>query len=351
MIIASRSRSAPLCRTLLLILAMGLTEPGVARAQTQGPPAQSVRVAGALYMADLPTLVAESKELFARHGLDAEVHRDGVDADNLARLRAGEVDFALMSLAPLVLDLIADPDPGGPEDPVILAGLIHSTDINGIVFHRNRAINAPSDLSGRQVALPPGTNAEFLWWLFSTFHGLPPDVRLLDEHAGDAIPALLAAGTIDAAVVREPWIARLRAQFGDELGQFPVDQLYTAKWVLVTSRRTARERRDLCTAMLATYREAIAVINEHRGDTLAFYAERMGVPATVLQDNGPRRALDYELSLDWSLMAALQQQADWAAAHQAPANPNIDVIDLIEGSILRALVPGTGGIPPVTHIP
>lgn len=313
----------------------------------QSPSARPVRVAGALEVADLPTLVAESKGLFARHGLNAEVTLGAHDAQRLARLRAGEVDFALMSLTALVRDLSADANPGGQEDPVILAGLIHSTDIDRVVFHRARAISEPSDLSGRQVALPPGNDAEFIWWQFSTFHDLAPDVGLLHQHSVEETVDLLAAGAIAAAVLREPWITRLRMRLDEALGQFPVSPFYTAKWVLVTSRRTAREQRDLCSAMLAAYRDAIESISQDRGGTGALYAERVGLSTAVLADDWRRWALEYHLSIDWSLFAALQQRADWAAADHAHAAPRIDITALIADSILRDLLPGAVGIPPL----
>ncbi len=308
--------------------------------------AQPVRVAGARALTDLPTLVADAKGLFARHGLEVAVSLGDIDTHRLARLQAGEVDFALLGLTPLVVDLVAHPDRGGPQDPVILAGLIHSSDIDRVVFHRARPIGKPSDLSGRRVALPPDANAEFLWWLFSTFHALAADIDLQREHSSEALLDLLAAGAIDAAVMREPWIARLRARLGADLGQFPTSHLYAAKWVLVSTRRTARERPALCAAMLASYRDAIALINQNTPEALALHAERAGLSASALEPDWRRQALDYHLSIDWSLIAALKQQAHWAALQADLADPIIDILALIDETALRSLVPGAVGIPP-----
>lgn len=313
----------------------------------QAPSLQPVRIAASIDLGDLPTLVAEDRGLFAQHGLDAKVSFGHSGERNLERLRQGDVDFALMTLTPLVIDHLIDSSRGGPEDPVILAGVLHSTDIARVVFLRDRGINEPSDLGGRQVALPAGTSAEFLWWLFSTFHGLQPNIRLVHEHPAAEIPALLPAGAIDAAVIWQPWIAKMQRRLDDDLGQFPVSELYASKRVLVTSRRTASDSRDLCMAMLATYRDVIELISQEKGETLALYAERVGLSAAALDEDWQRQLLDYELSIDWSLIAALQQQAYWAMVREGLSNQIIDITALIDESILRALLPGAVGIPPV----
>ncbi|WP_462320611.1 ABC transporter substrate-binding protein [Halochromatium sp.] len=308
---------------------------------------EPVRIATSINLSDLPTLVAEERGLFAQHGLDAEISVDDSGERKLERLRDGQVDFALMTLTPLVIDHLFDSSPGGPEDPVILAGLIHSTNINQVVFLRERAIDEPSDLHGRQVALPTSTNAEFLWWLFSTLQELSPDIRLLRQYSDTEVQALLTDGAIDAAVIQEPWITKLRARLGDDLGQFPVSPFYSAKWVLVTSRRTALEDRERCAAMLATYRDAIELLSQQERDLLALYAEHFGLPLAALDQDWQRQSLDYDLGIDWSLIAALQQQAYWATAyHQRVSSSIIDVIALIDDSILRALRPGAVSIPP-----
>lgn len=341
---APRISASRLLLSLLLlgIFFLGTVPPGIAH----DPVLRPVRIATSINLAGLPTMAAEDRGLFAQHGLDAKVSFDDAGERNLERLQEGAVDFAVMTLTPLVIDHLLDGSRGGSEDPVILAGLIHSTDIDRIVFRRDRAINEPSDLSGRQVALPPGTNAEFLWWLFSTLNDLPKEIRLLHQQSAEEIPPLFAAGAIDAAVIREPWIARLRAQLGDDLGQFSISQLYRAKWVLVTSQRIAHERRDLCTAVLASYRDAIELISRDKSRTLALYAEHVGLSAADLDEDWRRRSLDYELSVDWSLIAALRQQAYWAMARPGVSEPVIDILALIDASVLRALLPGAVGIPP-----
>ncbi|NBC49972.1 MAG: ABC transporter substrate-binding protein [Gammaproteobacteria bacterium] len=276
----------------------------------QAPIQTPLRLAGVEYLGDLPTLIAAEQRLFERHGIAVEVAFTGSGRDNLAKLRAGETDFALMALTPLVLDLLNDPNPGATDDPVILASMLHSTSLNQVAFRTDQGIETPADLRGRRLALPQGTNAEFLWWVFRTMHGLEPGDLAVRHDPIDAIPALLRAGHIDAAVIWEPDIARLRGQLGPRLGQFSISRFYTARWVLVTRRETAEARAEVCSALLRAYRDAIDRIERQGRASLARFAERFDAPLDELSRDW--NALDYDLSLDWSLIAALQEQLHWA---------------------------------------
>lgn len=306
---------------------------------------ETTRIAGATsYLGDLPTLVADRQGYFARHGVHAELIYEGPGKRNLARLRAGDTDFALMALTPLVLDRLADTSPGEPDDPVILASLVHSTQLNQVVALAGSGIEHPADLAGRRVGLVRGTNAEFVWWLFAHYHGLDPAAVELVDYGVAALPEALVAGEIDAAVLWEPWTARLRQRVGERLRAFAGSNAYTAKWVLVTRRETAARRPDHCRAVLAAYRNAIAFIRDEPGSARRIYIEHTGVTAEALDAHWD--PVIYDLNLDWSVLATLQQQLDWARGNGAGAGgPVPDVLPLVAPGPLRALAPGAVGIP------
>jgi len=328
-----------------LVLAVATPRYAVATDSTQ-----PVRIAGVIYLGDLPTVIADHENLFRQHGLDATVGFNHSGRDNLRRLRAGETDFALMALTPIVLDRLADATPGGPDDPVILASLVHSTRLNAVVARSAAGIETPQDLAGRRIALRKGTNAEFVWWLFAHFHGLAPDaVRLVDRPVQAVVDAL-GDGEVDAAVLWEPWLSRLLASSEEELRVFGGSNIYTAKWVLVTTRRSADEHPARARAVLAAYRDAIERIERDPEAAIRTYARRADVDEAILRKNW--QALDHELNLQWSVVATLQQQLDWAerSGRHIRAGP-VAVLDLIESAPLRAVDPTRVGVPPTATPP
>jgi len=312
--------------------------------EAPGEGAARLRIQGVMYLGDLPTLVADKRGLFEAQGLRPEVAYGLSGKQNLARLRAGETDFALMALTPLVLDLLHDNTPGGPDDPVILASLIHATSLNQVVsLERTGAPAGPADFAGRRVGLMRGTNAELVWWLFATYHGLDPDAVELVDRPVETLAAALLAGELDAAVLWAPWTTRLRQRAGGALRVHPGSSAYTAKWVLVALRRTVGERPETTRALLEAYREAIAFIERRGGEALALYAGQAGVPVAALER--VRQGIAYELGLDWSLIATLQQQMQWArSAGHAGTDTGAAVLSLLDAGPLRAVAPSAVGL-------
>lgn len=303
-----------------------------------------MRIAGVDYLGDMPTLVAHKSNIFRQHGIKAEVVYGHSGKENLVRLRSGEIDFAMMALTPLVIDALADPSPGEPDDPVILASVVHSTELNHVVTIAGRGIDRPHDLVGRRIALTRGTNAELVWWLFAGYHGLDPgSVELVDQSPREILETL-PDGEVDAGVIWEPWSTRLRQQTGAELLEFPGSNIYTAKWVIVTTRRLCQDHAAQCRAVLAAYRDAIDAIERNPHAAIREYADFAGI-----DDSTPifeKQIPGFQLGLDWSLIATLQQQFAWArAAGYGDPDYEPDVLSLIEATPLRTILPNAVGIP------
>lgn len=314
---------------------MAVSGPAIADGRT--------RLAGATYIGDLPTLVADRQGLFREAGIDATVTYAASGSDNLARLRAGDVDYALMALTPVVLGLLNDRSPGGPGAPVILANLFHATGATRVMVPAHSSLSDAGDLAGRRVGLARGTSAHFVWWLFAQFHGLDTSENALVDIEIDALGDALIAGEIDAAVLWQPWIARLGETRSVDLRRLGQDVPYSGRWVIVTRRAVLREDPERARRILVAYRRAIEFI-ERRPDTAArLYADHAGVTIASLGDDW--NAFGYDLSLDWALVAALQQQLAWARQAGYPVHGSAGVMTVVDTEALRAVAPGAVGLP------
>lgn len=294
------------------IAMMSLVLAGNAVAES-GPP-RAVRIAGATYLGDLPTYVADELGFFAGNAVEATVQYSDSGKQNMALLRAGDVDFALMALTPFVLDRLADPDPGQPDDPVIVTSLLQSHELTAIMASHASGIERPADLRGHRVAIDRGTNTEFVLWLFEQFHGIDgtsvESVSIPFPEMSDAF----VSGRVDAAVLPEPWASRLEAQL-EGLGKSPphrfdTSSLYAGRWVAVTTRRHVRENRDACRDVMMAYRQAIEFIERAPGEAISIYIRRAETPSSEIDLRW--EALDFDMSLDWALIASLREQFRWA---------------------------------------
>lgn len=297
--------AAPMRIAACLVLALFL--PAIVEAAEDGPP----RLLGVHYLGDLPTLVADERGYFRGAARDLNVSYTSSGRENLERLRAGEADFALMALTPLVIDALRDPSPGEPDDPVILGNLVHSHRINQVVSLENGSVSGPADLDGRRVGLMKGTNAEFFWSVFAGVHGLDPGQVELVDLSVDELPGALTGERIDAAVLWEPWISRTKSASEHDLRVLPGGSAYTAHWVLVGRRAFVNEHPRLTRDLLESYVRAIDWIDNHRERALALCARHLEVPEQKLEQSWT--LFDYDLDLDWTVLNGLNLQLQWAA--------------------------------------
>lgn len=296
--------------------------------------ASPVRLQGAEYLGDLPTLLADVRGLFAEAGIEVSYGRSGKAA--LDRLRAGEIAFATMAMTPLVLDLLRDGDPGDADDPVVLANLAYSTEINHVVTLASGAGGPPLSTVPASVGLAAGTNAQFLWHLFAAHHGLAPGEVPVVDLPIDALPAALADGRVAAAVVWEPWTSRLRRRHGERLRVLDGSRLYTVRWLLVTRRAVVRERPELCHAVLDAYRAAVVRAEAEPAAARALFARRWEVPADVVA--GIDALPIYDVTLDWTVFTSFRRQLAWARrAGEAGVETPASLFDLVAPACLRTV--------------
>lgn len=311
-------------------------------------PTDTVRIAGAVYLGDIPTAVAEKFGTFKSRGIQAKVVYSASGKQSLAKLRSGEADFALMALTPFVLDRLADTDPDGPDDPVILASLVHSGELTQLLVRDDAGINRPADLGGKRVAVQCGTNTEFALWLFMQFHNIEArSIRKVCIDFGQTARAL-REGSVHAAVLPDPWTFEASAADSAEdalaMEEFDLRQIYTGTWVIVTSRHLVDEHLAQSSNVLAAYLDAIDLIEHQPDKALEAYNGREFVPHPVTREQW--EALDFDVTLTWALISALRQQFEWARITGAENGDSpMEILSLIDPRPLYQLQPHRVDIP------
>lgn len=307
-------------------------------------PATADELAGVNYIGDLPTLVADKQGFFAEQGLAVQVSYGLSGKDNLVRLRDGDVEFALMALTPLVLDYLDDPRHQEAHDPVIVANLVHAVNLNQVVSLDPEARPTAQWFRNKRVGLMKGTNAAFFWSQFAYFYGISPDSIRLTHYPTSQLPDRLLSQEIDAAVMWEPWVSYTVQQSDKRLRVLNHSNVYIAKWVLVTRRETLENRPDRVGALLKAYQNAVDFIERQPSRAAELYSEMSRLDTqTILSEIDIQ---DYSVSLDWSLVVALQQQFEWARrAGHGLAYETGEPLSLIAADPLRKLFPLAVSIP------
>jgi ABC-type nitrate/sulfonate/bicarbonate transport system substrate-binding protein len=166
-----------------------------------------VSVAGPITSAEyLPLRLAQARGDFAREGVAVSL-RDVRSASDAAQdLARGRAELAATSL-----DAALRLGAAGGRPPLLVMGLTAAPPVALLVPAPQRdTVRGPADLAGRTVGIPaPGSPEHAV--LLSVLAGADvPAGRVRIESLGErGVAAALAAGTVAAGVIGDPWATRL----------------------------------------------------------------------------------------------------------------------------------------------
>ncbi len=287
----------------------------------------SLAISGVRYLGDLPTLVADKLGLFEAIPAPVTITYERSGHDNMARLRAGEIDVATMALTPLVIELLAGPPAPADEAPVILADLLVQS-ATGVYRRESNSDSTAPALAGKRIGYMPGTNAEVLWWDFTSYHGLDRDSFQTVEAPVGELARQLASGNLDAAVLWQPWPTLIELDMGVPLVRLESAEEVNASWVLVTRAGEVARRPETMRALLTAYRRAIDSIEKDPAGANELLAGHLAIAPALTA--GCWQPAFFDLKADWALLLGLQKQLDWFRATGRGGGGGLDYQRLLQ---------------------
>lgn len=271
--------------------------------------------------------VADAKGYFAAHGVAVELRPFTSGRDALAAVGAGKLDVATVLETPVVLR--------APRDPtlVVLTTLHVATGNTRLVARRDRGIASETDLAGKRLGFPRGTNAEYFVAVLLASGGVSlADVALVDL-APDALPQALAAGEIDAAAIWEPHAHEARRLLGPGGYTEVESDLYTEISMLATRDEVNRARHGALVLVVRALADAERLARERPEE--AFQAIRAAFPE--LEEGAVRDAwarVRPELGLTNQLAALLEDESQWFRGAGRASGPPVDAGRLLDPGVL-----------------
>lgn len=264
----------------------------------------------------LPLYVAEAQGFFAKEGLDVRF-ADCVGGQRCMRmLLEGQAQVATMSDTPIMFGAFAS------RAFVVFATIVTSTDDVKLIARRASGISRAQHFPGKTVGVVHGSASHYFFDVFMLLHGIDPKsvrvVPLPPEHMREA----LAAGTVDAVSIWEPFGHEILRSAGDAVVLLPNTGLYRETFNLVARRDAAAARDADLVALLRAVERAQAFIHDEPQRAQAILRERLGVDPGFVQAVWP--SLNFRLSLDQALLRTLESEARWALreGHASGAAPN-----------------------------
>lgn len=278
-----------------------------------------------------PVYIAYAKGFFKDEGVDVELVSFPTGKLCLDALIGGKADFATVAETPIM-------HASFKNIPIKIIATMHRSRQNTFcVARKDRGVNAPSDLKGKTVAVPFGTNAEYGLAALLANNGLTlDDLKLINLSPPEMIGPL-TNGDVAAVVAWQPHAGRCEKTLGTNGVRLSFDQVYEETYNLVTSNQIAIERKDMTVKVLKALNRAIAYMAKNRNESISIVAQRIGMQTSELERLWP--IYNFGLDLRSSLVETLTMEGKWAVkrGHQTGAVP--DMQNVISATALRSVKP------------
>lgn len=286
---------------------------------------QPLEASGLIYVAQAQSYIqADGLELVLREYETGEAALHGM-------LR-GECDLAVSSEYAVVEAVLED------AAPLVVAG-VDRFETWSVVSRGQRGRARVSDLAGRRVALERGTAAEFYLGRMLQLAGLNLDEVTLIDAPQATVRAAVVSGVADAAVLRHNDARAVQAQLDSAAWVLPVQggqQVYA----LLSGRPAWCEGHSPeLVALLEALARARGWVMEHPREAQAIVAQALGEDRSTIAAAWPQH--EFELSLDESLLTAMEDEARWLIARKRTGAQSVPWFrDSIDGSALEEVIPG-----------
>ncbi|WP_214019225.1 ABC transporter substrate-binding protein [Methanoculleus sp.] len=301
-------------------------------------PEESITVAYSPFESTALLWIAEDRHFFEENGLNLTLRRYDSGAASLDGVINGEADITVgLSEFPLVGKAFQNA-------PVRAMGNIDRGDFIYIVARKDRGIMNASDLKGKRVGTTLGTVAEFHLGRFLTLHGMTMrDIILVDVKSPEGWVNAVADGEIDAISTAQPYANAAHDRLGDNTVFWSAQSSQPVFGLVVSTGEWLSEHPGTAERFLASLAQAGEYAIMHPVEARAIVQERLNLDAgymdTVWRQN------QYTLSLDQSLVLAMEDEARWMIANNltnATEVPNFRNYIYTEG--LEAVKPGSVNI-------
>ena len=295
----------------------------------------SIRLAMTMQPSSALSIIAAEKGLFKKYGLTVtftefpsgkRALRDG--------LLAGKADVAFSSDVPIVSTALS----GKPIH--VIATTFMANDVNRIVARKDHGITSPGDLRGKRVATQRASAVHFFLSLFLSENGLASTDIHASYMKAEELPAALAAGSIDAFSMREPYVSEAVDLLGDRAVVFSAPGLYQQFDAVVVEDSFYRNNAKAIERLLKALLAAESYAAEHPKESIAVVAGRLGASESSIEPLWNRYTL--KLAVDQSYLLLLESISRWmlnAGVSDADGTISPEYLKIIDTDPLERIDP------------
>lgn len=335
---SDRSRLCPLRPPALattILIAVGLVLI-VSCQQGYSGPVQSVTIGVPPNEQSGLIFIAEDQGFFAQNGLKATVKVYDTALAALNGMKSGEVDVSQTAAFPIITEAFKK------ENIAIIASIDRFQNMF-LVARKDRGIRTVGDLKGRKIGAARGTATEFYLGRFLTVNGIGPrDASMVYMPFAQSADAL-AGGAVDAFQVQNRDLPGIKKRLGDNLVVWPSQSNQAAYEVIAGKKDWIAGHPETVKRILSSLDQAEEYRIRYPGMALAIVQRKLGYDDEYMATIAPQHT--YSLSLEQSLILAMEDQARWMISNGRTAEKELpNFLDYISEGALKAVKPGAVNI-------
>ena len=295
-----------------------------------GPP---IKISLGTIPAELSSLiwVAEDSGFFTENGLDVTIKEYEAGAIAIKDLFAGRLEMCTVG------EFVVAGFSFQRQDLRISAA-IDKYDTNSVVARKDRGIEHLSDLRGKRIGVARGSQSEFCLARLLTLNSIPSqDVQMVDLIPSQQITSL-ENGEIDAAIVWQPYVQKLKDALGRNAVSLPGQSGQDLYWLLVSKDEIINKQPFLIHRFLSALLTAERFINSNEAEAKAIVARRLGFDMPYLESIWKNNK--FKVSLPQALLLTMEDQARWLISSGLTNKTEIpDFLDFVYMQGLETLKP------------
>lgn len=293
-------------------------------------PSTAIRVA-------LPTLVScgafyvgLDRGFFAKRNLQVTVQPFAMGRLALNAVKTDNADLAVMADTAFMFSVIRG-------DKLATLGTVFASRRNiAVVSRQDSGIHSAHDLIGKNVATVNGTNNQYFLDALLVSGNVDRSLVNIVYLPPDQLVSSLKEGKIDAATLWHPTFYKAQQALGMPITRIYGDDIFVFRFLLGGKSDYVKQNSKTMRELLEALDESNKFIYAHPTQARSIIGNALGLdPATLANDFDPT---DFKLSLDQTLLLALDEQTRWAVRrNMAPEGTQPNYLDFMQQAPLASV--------------
>jgi len=291
---------------LAVLLISGLLSclPSCKKAEKGGGPPEKITIAYASASNAMLIYIAFAKGFLAEEGLDATPQPHSFGRLSLASVIEGKADIATVGDTPFVLAVM------NGNKITTLAAIQTSNRNVAIVAYRDRGIEEPADLKGKNIGVTFGTTADFYADAFLHANGIERKPGMLIDMKPAEMASALDSGKVDAVSIFNPTLKQLEKELESRGILFFDELLYTETFCVAAMQEYAQKKPETIKKVIRALIKAERFVQQHDEEARTLVADFIKLDKPFLDEIWD--TFTFKVTLDQSLLVNFEAQTRWA---------------------------------------